>query len=305
MATNIERGFCLGYGGTNARVATCGDGDIYGFRSERTPDNPDEFFSLMGSWILEASEAGAAWAVAGFPGPVEQSGSSFTIGPFSNIPGLGEKKYDLGKELVRADPGCKSLIEQGFRVIAVNDGDLAAHAAAARIGDGKYERVADIILGTGVGGAVVARDEDGVYKASKQPFEVGHIVLGEAPNESFENTYSGTAIKAATGEDAANLLPNHPIWQKLGRGVGKLATMMSLVSGAELVVPSGGVGVLRYEDYQASLREFMAQYATFGSKAQKAFVPEIKPVPKDLAQSFEMYGAEGVMLDHMAQLVNA
>lgn len=300
LSNEIGEGFCFGFGGTNARTARCIEGDVVDFRVQNTPVVSGELFQWTSQQILRAAEQGAGWAVAGFPGPVEVTGDSFNVGPFTNIQGLSKETYDLKTELEEADSAVGELFEQGFRLVAVNDGDLAAHAAATVVGQGEYDKAADIILGTGVGGAVAAR-EDGVYHTSRLPFEVGHAVLGEDPRETFENLYSGSAIKAMTGICAEDLPASHPIWDKVGRGVGKLATLMSLMTGAELVVPSGSVGVHRFEDYRDALLRFMEQYESFGSPAQQAFTPLILRVPTRIADQYELFGAEGVMRDTLHQ----
>lgn len=301
IGIEVGEGFCFGIGGTNSRTAHCVDGDIVSFQMQDTPASADDFFKWASQHIMEAAEQGAGWAVAGFPGPVEVTDDSFKIGPFTNIPGLKRRAYDLRAELEKSDSAVGDIFEQGFRLIAVNDGDLAAHAAATRIGEGEYDKAADIILGTGVGGAVVARAQNGVYHSSREPFEVGHVVLGEDPRETFENTYSGSAIEASTGMKPEKLPADHPVWDSLGRGVGKLATLMSLVSGAELVVPSGSVGVHRFQDYRDAMLRFMEQYNRYGSPAQQAFEPLIQPVPTAIADEYELFGAEGVILDALSQ----
>src|SRR4051794_11727972 len=106
MSTNIElgQGFCLALGGTNAREASVGNGDLTGYQSVATPHSTDDFFGWMANRILNASQSGAEWTVAGFPGPVSKQGNQTYIGPMANIPGLADKMYDLEAALGQADP---------------------------------------------------------------------------------------------------------------------------------------------------------------------------------------------------------
>ncbi len=116
----------------------------------------------------------------------------------------------LKTELTRRDPAIGRLIEDDFIIVGTNDGDLAAHAAASVIGEGKYGVVGDVILGSGVGGAVVTRDPDGIYRPINLPFEIGHVVHGDEPTESYENTFSGTALAKITNFRLHDLL--FPKW---------------------------------------------------------------------------------------------
>lgn len=296
--TEIGPGVCLGIGGTNARSAWCISEDIAGFESVETPQRANYFFKWMAGRLLQAAHKGAEWAVIGVPGPVEARGTETFIGPFANIPGLRSKRgYLLEQKLAKADSACSNLAEQGFRVVAVNDGDLAAQAAALVVSQGQHDRVADIILGTGVGGAAVYKQPStpNSYAPIQLPFEIGHIVIGEHPAQTFENTYSGTAIEEVTGLRPEELPPNHPVWRKLGLGVGQMVTIMGTMAGAELVVFSGGVGIGSYENYRGRLQAFMEEYRRDGNDTQKKLAPEIRPAPRDMIQTFEMYGAAGVI----------
>ena len=129
-SVTVESGVCLGFGGTNARRAVCEDGDVRGFTSVETPPKPREFFSWMARQVLQAGHDGHKWLVAGYPGPVTPDGR--LVGPLANVSGMDKKQYNLNEELSAADAAAGRLLDEGFILVGVNDGNLAAHAAAAR-----------------------------------------------------------------------------------------------------------------------------------------------------------------------------
>jgi predicted NBD/HSP70 family sugar kinase len=306
MAAMLEQGVIFGSGGTNSRDGEYIDGSIVNFHTQETPNGTREYFGWMGNRMLEASDNGANWAVVGVPGPVQQKEDTYLVN-FTNVKALGST-YNLIKELTASDPAIGRLIEQGFVIVGANDGDLAAHAAVDQLADPVHNRVGALIFGTGVGGAVVTRDtsDPQIFRQLKLPFEIGHGVVGELPTESFENTYSGTAIALATGGTEAKDLPiGHPMWDKVGRGVGKLAVLVGVMTGTELVVPTGGVGVGGYDKYCAELDKFMAACQAIGSAPQRNLLPEIRRVPLHQAQEFEMFGAAGIIQDHLNPVESA
>jgi predicted NBD/HSP70 family sugar kinase len=296
-AIAVESGVILGFGGTNARFGASVEGDITGFRSIETPADPGEFFGWMARQALDAAENGNEWMVAGFPGPVSPDGRM--VGPMPNIPGLAADRYDIKAALTKKDNAMHRLLEQGFRIVAVNDGELAAQAAADRIGQHKYNKTAALIIGSGVGAGIVNHDPSfvSVHRADRtSPAEIGHLPQGDDPTETPETAISGTAIEARFG-DPREIPANHPIWAKVGGTAGRLATTLSLMHGAELVVVTGGVGGGASSKYGPHLERFMSAYREFGNGPQKLFAPEVVAVPEDDAQVFELYGGVGVMRD--------
>lgn len=293
-----ESGIVLGFGGTNARLGVCHDGDVEGFTSISTPEHPREFFGWMARQILGAADNGNSWLVAGFPGPVSPNGN--LVGPMANVRGLAKEQYDLAKQMAAADPAAGRLLQDKFTLIAVNDGELAAQAAADRVGKYGYDRTAALILGTGVGGGIVDRDHtfDNVCRADRSnPTEIGHILLSGDPLDTFENAVSGPALARTYGKDARELPSSHPAWKKVGESVGRMATILGVMNGAGLVVPCGGVGAGGSDSYSTHLRSMIDTYREYGNGTQKLFLPEIVPVPQADAQIFELFGAEGVMRD--------
>jgi predicted NBD/HSP70 family sugar kinase len=299
----LEPGYCIGLGGTNARTAACDSGDILKFSVESTPARPPEFFAWMARQLLVSAHNGSNWMVAGFPGPVSPDGQH--IGPMANVQGMKEKTYSLQAELVAADSDVQNAFDQGFKLVAVNDGSLAAHAAASRIGEYKYDKAAALIIGTGVGAGVVIRDPSNssrnVYHADRSPLEIGHIPMSDDPFDRFEDAYCGPGIERRYGMPASALPEEHPAWIREGKAIAKMSLLLGLMNGVELVVPTGGVGVGASEKYGPYALGQMHDYWKHGNGPQKKFAPEVLLVPPDMCQEFEMYGAEGAMLDHLTR----
>jgi len=297
-------GVVLGFGGTNARIAIAEHGDIRGFSSIMTPETPREFFGWMSRHVLDAANDGHGWLVAGLPGPVDPEGS--LVGPMANVPGLADRRYDLREELSAADPATSRLMDEGFSVVAVNDGELAAQAAATMTDDPycSYGKVAALILGTGVGAGVVVKDEafPGVFRSDKtNPLEIGHVLLSDDPIDTFENLVSGPALERAYGTDARELAADHPAWKRVGVTVGKLSIMLGLMNGVEFIVPCGGVGAGAADKYWPYMTNLIKTTKLYGNKAQRLFVPNIMAPRPEEAQTFEMFGGEAVMRDFLTR----
>ena len=294
----VGSGVVLGFGGSNARVGHSAEGDISGFYSVPTPTNPPEFFAWMARQVLGAAHDGSEWVVAGYPGPVTPDGKF--IGPMKNVKGLANEQYDVLEMLNASDAAVGRLIDEGFKVMSVNDGELAAHAAAYTVGNFRYDRTAALILGTGVGAGVVIRDPEhkDIYRADRiNPLEIGHIILSDDPYDSIENAVSGTALEKMYNQDAREIPADHPAWKRVGEFAGRLATMLGLMNGVQLVVPCGGVGAGASEKYLPHLNRMIEVYRTHGNGPQKLFLPRIVTVPSAEAQIFELFGGEGVMRD--------
>lgn len=297
---NLEPGICIGFGGTQARMADCEAGDILRFNSIVTPTEPDALFSWMARNLLDASHDGKQWLVAGFPGPVSMDGQ--TVGPLTNVSGMREERYGLRGQLAAADPEVERVLDQGFTLLAVNDGTLAAHAAASRIGRHEYDKTGALIIGTGIGAGVVEKDPahpDVHHVDTTNPFEIGHLLLSGDPFDRFEDKYSGPGMKKRYGMDPKEIPAGHPAWAEEGGAAGRLALVMGLMNGVELVVPTGGVGAGASRKLKPHIEAFVAGIRTYGNGPQKLFIPDIKLVSPKEADEFEMFGAEGVMRDFL------
>lgn len=301
----IAKGMCLGIGGTNARVALCDEGKIEGFHARPTPREAQEFFHWIAEQIIEGHRQGARWAVIGLPGPAVMREGKYIIGPLSNLPGLADQSYTLEEELEKAQPKIADVFAKGFTLMAVNDGILAAYAAAEVYGNNgeKHYTIASFIIGTGVGGAVVRRVKDSrVFRPSESLFEIGHVPLPHNASETFERTISGPALERRYGINPRDFPADHEAWKEVGHYVGQLIMMASLIAGADLVVACGGVGSNYYEYYRPHLEAYLQQYETSANAVHRLAVPEMVAVPHDLAQTFEMHGAEGLMKYHFARI---
>ncbi len=302
MSESMGSGVVLGFGGTNARYGVAHEGDISGFDFIATPSRPDEFFGWMARKVFDAADAGHEWLVAGFPGPVSANGQF--VGPMINVNGLDNQRYDLGQELTNSDEAIPSLVSQGFSILAVNDGELAAQAAA-HYTNGDYDKVAALIVGTGVGTGVVARDarQTEVYRADKSlPLEIGHILEAVSPDlVSFEDLISGPALKKRFGIEPKDLPLTSPAWEEVGVIIGRLASILGLMLGVDVVVPTGSVGVKSFDKYWPYLHEFNAKIKSLGNINQEKFMPEFVDIEPEIADEFELLGGEGVMRDHQSR----
>lgn len=302
----IGSGICLAYGGTNARTAECKEGEISGFKTTETPTEPDEFFRDMATQILDAAEEHFNWVVAGFPGPVKDG----EIGPFSNIDGMRHQSYNLREALLRADSTMEEVFSSNkFRLFVVNDGELAAQAVAAQFDrEAKHEKISAFIVGTGVGTGVVQRDNArGLPRNVDLPLEIGHIPTGKFPGDTPEKRISGPALERQTGLKPQDIPWDHKVWEYFGRELGECALTLGAIVEVDLIVPTGGVGMGASDKYREHLQKYL-DYVSDASRTdnptQQRYLPEVKYInPDDYqgGQTFEMYGAEGVVRDHSSR----
>ncbi|HSD55809.1 MAG TPA: hypothetical protein VLA92_01510 [Candidatus Saccharimonadales bacterium] len=110
----------------------------------------------MARQALRAADTGHKWLVAGYPGPVSADGKR--VGPLTNVPGFARSESNVSEEMVAAEPAVGRLVDSGFVIVNTNDGSLAAQAAASRMGEHKFSKVAALIDGTGTGAGIVAAD---------------------------------------------------------------------------------------------------------------------------------------------------
>lgn len=295
MLARQEAGVCIAFGGTNARSASCVDNDIVGMTSEPTPVKHDEFMGWTARKLLNAAHGGAEWAVIGLPGPVTRDGQC--IGPFENVVALKDRNYNLMAELTEADPAVSRIADEGFKVFCVNDGELAAHAAATKVSKGLHDVVGAFILGTGVGAGIVRRHGSSIYRADSLPYEIGHIPNSKDDFTTIEDSVSGTAITKRTGKSPEVLPPQHKIWEDVGQSIGHAAIMLSMLVGTELIVTTGGVGSGAYDKYSPHLQRWLDNYIKSSIQTQREYLPVILPVSADETQVFELYGAFGVAAD--------
>lgn len=298
---NPETGTCLGIGGTNARLGVIDNGDLIHSAAIATPDNPSEVAAWMGRQLLDASDRGEGWLVAGHPGPVSQDGR--LVGPLANVPSMRTRQFDLAAEMTAWDPAVGRLLDEGFIFMNVNDGELAAQAVARRIAD-KEDKVAALIIGTGVGAGIVQRDTEmtDIFRPDRScPAEIGHLFTGYDPRQTYETTISGPALMRRYGVDPRELPANHSAWLKVGEKAGQLVMTLGLMQGVQLVVPTGGVGAGSSDKYKRHLDELLRNVERDGNGAQNLFLPNVVTIPPQEAQTFELHGAVSVMRDVLSR----
>ena len=297
----INTGRILGVGGSNARVATYDNGDILEFASAPTPQDTEGFFQWLAGQVLLAADKGSSWVVAGFPGPVSADGA--WIGPMANVPGLASGRHNVADKLTAVDPAVGRLFAQKFRLLAVNDGELAAQAAASESDDPKQTTIAALIVGTGVGAGIVDLDptHPGVFRPDRRSSEIGHIPLSEDPYDTHENAIAGPALTRIYDCSPDKLPKGHPAWGRVSSHVARLAMTLGLMSDVDRVTVCGGVGAGAADKYISDLQRILEGYRTYGSDVQKLYVPEVVAVSPDKAQEFEMWGAAGVVRDFMTR----
>lgn len=298
---NLEAGVCLAFGGTKARYGVCepDNSEIRDFEEVPTPNHPDEFFNWMAGQIHQAGEDGHKWVVAGYPGLVSEDGK--LIGPMANVANMKDRAYDVREEIRNISPVVAQTLDDGDIVLVnVNDGPLAAQAAAHKVGKRRFDKVAALINGTGTGSGMVIRDHKlpTIYRELRGlPNEIGHLFLGFDPRESFENTVSGTAIKRRRGVSAEYVDADDPIWHEVGMKMGNMALFLGTMGGSKLVVPTGGVGANAYEKYQRVFRQVIHNSSHHGNETQSSLTPTVKQVPKQIRDRFELFGAVPTMHD--------
>ena len=301
---SIGKGLCLGIGGTNARVAFCENGDVNGLAMEKTPAESKKFFAWMADEIINAAEDGAKWVVIGVPGIVNEVGDKHSVGPLVNVPGLSDRSHVLEDELALARSEIRTLMQQGFTIKTVNDGLLAAYAAAGLYANHDSKRrstVASFIIGTGVGGAIVRRVKDSdIFKPDEGLFEIGHLPLLDDHESTFETTISGPGIHKRHGIKPEEIDPDHQAWHEVGSYMGQLIMMMALIAGVEVVVACGGVGSNSYAHYKPHLDEYLTKFKNSSNAIHRLTVPVVVSVPPEDSQIFEARGAEGLMAYHLS-----
>ncbi|MCA9328091.1 hypothetical protein KDA14_06185, partial [Candidatus Saccharibacteria bacterium] len=86
-------------------------------------------------------------------------------------------------------------------------------------------------------------------------------------------------------------------WRETGRVIGELALTLGLLKGAELVVPTGGVGAGASDNFRYYIERYIAAVGDVGNATQNDWMPEVLYVPPARHMEFEMFGAHGVMQD--------
>lgn len=317
----VGAGVCFGVGGTSYRVGEIDkQGNVVDSYTVPTPDNPKEFFDQTLEVLLDAANRGATYAVLGVPGPVkvdvDEHDRVFQNFRITNVPALSRTEgFDPVGEMIHGNMPAQSLFNSDFTFLTVNDSDLAAQAAAKLYGDTRpidglrprtYNVVADLINGTGVGGAIVRHDPrffPDVYHPDQGLWEIGHNGLTHlgSPEQTYERAVSGPALEERTGKSIKELdQSGDKIWQEVAHDMGNLALLFAINGGAQLVVVSGGNAIKAQRHIKDEMQRMLNKFAE-SSNPMADKVPDLRFVPRDLEDTYEMYGARGAVVSHLAR----
>jgi hypothetical protein len=304
--SEVGTGLCIAYGGSNARSGMVDGNHVNDFESQRTLSDPTAFFNGAAATILEAHSNGAEWAVIGVPGLVEQVKGQIIMGPVTNVPGLSRDKYNLHYQLSQANPTLARIIGNGYQIIGVNDGPLAAHAATS-VADPDEKRIGALIDGTGVGFGAVERDEDDdtLFHTIHLPLEIGHMPYGNDPKITIEQTISGPALEKAYGISPEYLGVGSKAWKIVGKTLARLTISLGCTNGIDLIVPTGGVGAGASVKYDSHFYKYLERFVDVEGDdrtIREQLVPRTELIHPDLAQQFELNGAIGVVRAYRAAL---
>jgi predicted NBD/HSP70 family sugar kinase len=178
-------------GGTNMRIASGeADGSIREIRNHPTPPSFEEGMALLISEMqaLKGDES-VECIVIGVPGSVSEDGH--TLISAKHLPDWSGHDIAAALEVLDAP------------VTLENDTTLGALGEALG-GAGKgFPIVAYLAVGTGIGGARVV---DGAIDQNSYGFEIGHQYLSSEDETELEELVSGTAVEAAEGIPAKELV---------------------------------------------------------------------------------------------------
>ncbi len=313
----IGAGLVFGTGKTNLRVAQFEpSGEIMGeLLVLGTPTTPKEFFAYTGRTILEAAaDKGARWAVLGVAGPVSvkvdaEDGVTQNL-RVTNIRALKRKRgFDPVREMTKHDPAVGKLLNSGeFTFLTVNDGDLAAQAGAKLFAEEQDSVVADIIDGSGTGGAAVIRDtrfEEQLFHPLPGIWEMGHIPVSlDHPASTPEQSISGTALDGKFDRPIRDLEHNNPVFRTIARGMANIAIVFGVTAAPDLIVISGGIGIEAQDKFkealEAEINWFTSSDNPMADKVAKARIvyPDVS-----MADTYELYGAPGAMRSHLTSRI--
>ncbi len=300
----VENGVCFSITTDEIKVATC-----YGEAVENVEVVPiptkyprkREFFRLLANRTLRAATEDAQWVVAGWPGPVSADGS--LVGPLVNMHGMTQhRSYDVERILAEHEPRLRPYFEEdnSFALVSVNDGELAAHAAASLVGKDEYARVAALIIDAGIGAGMVMRDPgyECVFRADKvNPLEMGHLPQFGNFFKTTETAISLTGQQHTYKGVALGDVPQ-ALTQEVSSRIVDMTAILGFVLRAGLVVPYGR-GFDRYADQIMPLVE--AQLKDVANPTQQGLVPDVMTVPEQYQDRFPLYGAVPLMRDVMSR----
>lgn len=200
-----------------------------------TSNNPDETLGEVIRYFAGQPDL-AALGVGSF-GPLD-----FEHGTITNTPKLAWQGFPLRDTLRRA---------LGVAVVLETDVNAAA-LGEARCGAGRgVDDLVYITVGTGIGGGVLS---GGRLVHGRMHSEIGHLVVGRAPDEDeefegvcpfhgdcLEGLASGPAMEQRWGEPADELPESHMAWLLEAEYLARACVNLTCVLSPRMIVLGGGV----------------------------------------------------------------
>jgi len=162
----------------------------------------------------------------------------------------------------------RTLIEKRFKRAVYVDHDINAFlwAEKDRPQLKKYRNIVAVMVGTGVGGAIVCEGEM-VYGASGYAGEVGHMIISQhGPLKSLEQNTSGSFMPAIAkslktkGKDAEDPKVKKHILEQLGIGLANL----NLIFNPDVFVLGGSIYHYHLAKHKKLLEKAISSYSLDG-----------------------------------------
>lgn len=231
-------------GGTNCRVGIATPGEAIKSEIIPTPQDPDEFFNLLGSKILEftASDRRITSCTIGLPGLISREEEATVQG--IQVPGLSEP-FNVRDRLAAEQPGTTN-----YTINILNDAEAASLAAAEYYASlSNKNPLLYLGIGTGVGSDVCVNNEALSYSAGLL-VELAYMPFRQ-PDGSYATLGSrinGRALSELYGEGSRGPEelfkdPDTLAWCGLGADVARAIGVAAPILGFSHVVIGGGIGI--------------------------------------------------------------
>jgi glucokinase len=261
-------------GGTGCRVAGSKDGkSVAKISKETTPKTFPEGLKLLKKMISEAAEGGAVSAVGGgIAGVWDRNKSALLKSP--NLPDWENKPI-------------RKKLELEFKVPVVLENDAAMEGLGeACMGAGrKYQIVAYLCVGTGIGGTRIV---DGKIDRRTWGFEPGHqIIFHEGRVGYWEDLASGRTIENIYKTKAENLVDPAAWKQELMMLAIGISNAMVFWSPQIIVLGGSVINKIDIEELKVILKQ------------QNLMYPELPKIVKgELGDKAGLYGALELLRNH-------
>jgi len=254
-------------GGTGCRVAISEDGkSVAKMIKISTPKNFNEGFKLLKKTILEVANGEQISAIAGgIAGVWDRNKTALIKSP--NLPDWENKPI-------------KKKLEMEFRVPVILENDAAVEGLGeACLGAGrKYQIVAYLCVGTGIGGARIV---DGNIDHKTWGFEPGHqIIYHEGQVGYWEDLASGKAIEKIYKMKAEDLTDPKAWEQELITLAIGISNAIAFWSPQIIVLGGSVINKIDIEELKVILKQ------------QNLMYPELPKIVKgELGEKAGLYGA--------------